>query len=72
MRALVQFGLANAGTAAVLVIFVALITWIWKNPRLAHALWLIVLLRLIAPPLFQLPLCAPDWLAQRSAPIQSS
>src|ERR1700678_2382068 len=71
MEALIQFGIANAGAAAVLAIGVALITRVWRNPRLAHALWLIVLLRLVAPPLFRIPVSSPDWLAQRTPAIQS-
>jgi beta-lactamase regulating signal transducer with metallopeptidase domain len=70
MGALIQFGLANAGAAAVLAIGVAIVTRVWRNPHLAHALWLIVLLRLVAPPLFQIPLHSPDWLARRSPAIQ--
>jgi len=70
MGALIQFGLANAAAAAVLAIGVALITRVWRNPHLAHALWLIVLLRLVAPPLFRIPVSSPDWLAQRTPAVQ--
>ncbi len=70
MGALIQFGLANAAAAAVLAIGVALITRVWRNPHLAHALWLIVLLRLVAPPMFQIPLHSPNWLAGQSPAVQ--
>jgi len=70
MGALIQFGLANAAAAAVLAMCVALITRVWRNPHLAHALWLIVLLRLVAPPLFRIPVSSPDWLAQRTPAVQ--
>lgn len=32
------------------------VTGLWRNPRLAHALWLLVLAKLIAPPVVGLPL----------------
>ncbi len=70
MGPLIQLGLANAAAAAVLAIGVALITRVWRNPHLAHALWLIVLLRLVAPPLFRIPVSSPDWLAQRTPAVQ--
>jgi beta-lactamase regulating signal transducer with metallopeptidase domain/multidrug resistance efflux pump len=71
MEALVRFGLANAGAAAVLAIFVALVTRIWRNPYFAHALCLLVLLRLVAPSFVQIPVHTPDWLARWPASIHS-
>src|ERR1700733_5709056 len=68
MAALVQIGLANACSAALLAVLVAVITRIWRNPHLAHALWLIVLLRLVAPPVFEVPLPAPQWIARQTLP----
>jgi beta-lactamase regulating signal transducer with metallopeptidase domain len=64
MGTCLQIGLTNALWAAVLAIFVSAVTRIWRNPHLAHALWLIVLLRLVAPPVFQLPLQTPAWLTR--------
>jgi beta-lactamase regulating signal transducer with metallopeptidase domain len=70
MEALLQFGLANAAAAALLAIVVATVTRFWRNPYLAHVLWAIVLLRLIAPPMLQIPLRAPEWFARQPAAIQ--
>jgi beta-lactamase regulating signal transducer with metallopeptidase domain len=64
MGTCLQIGLTNALWAAVLAVFVAAVTRVWRNPHLAHALWLIVLLRLVAPPLFQVPLQTPAWLTR--------
>src|SRR5580704_3822785 len=68
MAALVQIGLANACSAALLAVLVAVMTRIWRNPHLAHALWLIVLLRLVAPPVFPISLSAPQWITRQTLP----
>jgi beta-lactamase regulating signal transducer with metallopeptidase domain len=65
MESLLMIGLENAVAAALLAGCVALITRFWKNPHIAHVLWLIVLLRLVAPPVVQIPFAAPNWLAQQ-------
>jgi len=56
MQAFFEILLANTACALVL----AAIAWIvnrWaKNPALKHALWLLVLIKLVTPPLFRVPL----------------
>ena len=56
--------LANGALASVLALFVWMLgTWI-KRPALLHLLWVLVLLRLIAPPLLTIDVApARDWLA---------
>ena len=51
MEQFFQHGLSNAAMAALLAIAAAIATRIWRNPYFAYAIWLIVLVRLIAPPL---------------------
>jgi beta-lactamase regulating signal transducer with metallopeptidase domain len=70
MEALLQFGLANAASAALLAIVVAAVTRFWRNPYLAHVLWAIVLLRLVAPPMIQIPFRTPEWFARQPAAVQ--
>jgi beta-lactamase regulating signal transducer with metallopeptidase domain len=48
--------LANALVALFLAVLAALVSFRTRRPALAHALWLIVLLKLITPPLF-----SPHW-----------
>src|ERR687887_524383 len=60
MDTLLEVGLANALLAAGLGLAVALVTRVWRRPALAHALWLLVLLKLITPPLVPLRL---GWLS---------
>ena len=57
MQHLLQFGLSNAVAAAVLAVLAAVATRVWRNPHFAYALWFVVLLRLMAPPL------VPRWRA---------
>jgi beta-lactamase regulating signal transducer with metallopeptidase domain len=49
-------GLANALVAAFLAVAVAGITRLWRRPAVAHALWLLVLLKLVTPPFVVVPL----------------
>ncbi|MBW2527156.1 MAG: TonB family protein [Deltaproteobacteria bacterium] len=48
--------LSNALAAAALAVGVAILTRRLRWPAAAHLLWLAVLLRMVAPPLFQIPL----------------
>jgi beta-lactamase regulating signal transducer with metallopeptidase domain len=70
MESLLQFGLANAAAAALLAIVVATVTRFWRNPYVAHVLWAIVLLRLVAPPMLQIPFRTPEWFARQPAATQ--
>jgi beta-lactamase regulating signal transducer with metallopeptidase domain len=56
MDTLLQIGLANAAFATVLAVLVAAIGSLCRRPALTHALWLVVLVRLVMPPLAVLPL----------------
>jgi beta-lactamase regulating signal transducer with metallopeptidase domain len=65
MTSLLQIGLANALCAAVLAA-AALAAGRWsRRPALAHSLWLLVLVKLVTPPLFTWPLA---WLPAAPAP----
>jgi beta-lactamase regulating signal transducer with metallopeptidase domain len=64
MSALLQIALTNA----VLALGLAVIAWassFLRRPAVTHALWLLVLLRLVMPPVWQLPL--PVWKAGHEA-----
>src|SRR5687767_3429124 len=53
MSTLVALGLANAAIAALLAIPAYLVSRRGRRPALAHALWLLVLLKLLTPPLIR-------------------
>ncbi|HWB11894.1 MAG TPA: M56 family metallopeptidase [Pirellulales bacterium] len=44
----------NVVAALVLSVLVYALTRVWRNPPVAHVLWLVVLLRLVAPPVVRL------------------
>jgi beta-lactamase regulating signal transducer with metallopeptidase domain/TolA-binding protein len=66
---LLHAAVANALTATLLALPVALAARVCRRPALAHALWLLVLLKLITPPLFPVRLPWADPLA--AAPEQA-
>jgi beta-lactamase regulating signal transducer with metallopeptidase domain len=62
--ALLQIALVNAVLAALLACVVALIARKVRRPALVHALWLVVLVKLVTPPAFEVPVpfVAANWL----------
>jgi WD40 repeat protein/beta-lactamase regulating signal transducer with metallopeptidase domain len=62
MSTLLAFGLTNAVCAAVLALLALAVSRATRRPALAHALWLLVLLKLVTPPLFgpSLPVLPAD------------
>jgi beta-lactamase regulating signal transducer with metallopeptidase domain len=55
MHMLLEVGLGNAAAAAALALVAAAVARLSRRPALAHALWLLVLLKLVTPPLLPLP-----------------
>ncbi len=55
-----MFAAHNTIVALVLALFVYGLTRLWRNPPVAHVLWLLVLLKLVAPPVMRV-----DWPALR-------
>jgi len=51
MEHLLLISVSNAVTATILAVGVALLSWKIRRPAVLHLLWLLVLLRLLAPPL---------------------
>jgi beta-lactamase regulating signal transducer with metallopeptidase domain len=49
---ILEIGLSNALMASVLALAAFAVSRLWRRPALAHALWLLVLIKLITPPLF--------------------
>jgi beta-lactamase regulating signal transducer with metallopeptidase domain len=73
MEQLFQHGLSNAAAAALLAFLAASATRIWRNPHFAYAAWLIVLVRLVAPPLVavNVPMPAASTLANYGSTLVS-
>jgi bla regulator protein blaR1 len=60
MNALLQIGLTNAAMAAVLAVAAAGAGKICRRPALVHALWVLVLVKLVTPPLVVVPISLPE------------
>ena len=63
MQALVETALSNALVASVLAL-VAFAVSRWRRPALAHGLWLLVLIKLVTPPL--VPIYLPPLAEQQN------
>src|SRR5687768_7442036 len=60
MEPLLGIGLANVALAALLAVAVLLLGRAWRRPALLRCRWLLVLLKLLSPPLLPLPILAPE------------
>jgi beta-lactamase regulating signal transducer with metallopeptidase domain/flagellar motility protein MotE (MotC chaperone) len=59
MDSLLQIGLSNAVVATALALVAAFASFMWRRrPALVHGLWLLVLLKLLTPPLAWIPIPA--------------
>jgi beta-lactamase regulating signal transducer with metallopeptidase domain len=65
MDTLLHAGLSNAAAAAVLAVIAAIVGYFCRRPAVRHALWLLVLLKLVTPPLVDVPV---PWLANAATP----
>src|SRR5262245_27909805 len=72
MTAFLEAGLRNAAMATVLALAVAIITRIVRRPAFAHALWLVVLLRLVMPPIWTVPINLSHLSEARAGSVNSS
>src|SRR6516225_10513342 len=59
MPPLLQIVLSNAVMACVLALLAAGVTYFVRRPALAHGLWLLVLLKLVTPPIIPLQISWP-------------
>jgi beta-lactamase regulating signal transducer with metallopeptidase domain/protein involved in polysaccharide export with SLBB domain len=55
MTILLEIGLINAALVTVLALGVWLVTCFWRQPVFVHAMWVIVLVKLITPPMVTIP-----------------
>src|SRR6516164_9520251 len=64
MDTFLDMGLSNALVAGMLVLVIGIFGRVWRRPTLLHSLWLVVLLKLITPPLWPVPVTWPAlWLS---------
>ena len=65
METLLRIGLSNAVAALLLALLVVAVACVWRRPAVLHALWLLVLVKLVTPPLVWLP---EPWAEPPAAP----
>ena len=71
MSTLLATGLTNVVMATALALCAVVVGRLWKKPALNHALWLLVLLKLVTPPLVPVTVVLPAAAAapeERAAP----
>jgi len=56
MDSILHFLLSNALVATVLAFVLVLVGALWRHPRLLHMLWVIVLVKLVTPPIVTVPI----------------
>ena len=72
MQPLLDAVLSNLIVASAIAATALILARFWKNPILLHLLWLLVLIKLVTPPVVSWS-CLPDWspsFARPSAPLQ--
>lgn len=71
MISLVETGLMNALLAVGLALPILILGRIWHRPALVHAFWILVLIKLVSPPLYQiqLPWQMPVWPTSETAQV---
>ena len=55
MSLLLEIALSNAVVATLLALLVVLVSRFCRRPALIHGLWLVVLLKLVTPPVIPVP-----------------
>jgi len=72
VETLLDAGLSNAVTATFLALLVACLGWVLaRRPAVLHCLWLLVLLKLVTPPLYEVAIPWPRPFAAIQEPAQS-
>ncbi len=72
MDTLLRVGLTNAVAAGALALLAAAVGYFCRRPALRHALWLLVLLKLVTPPLIDIPVWRAVPSAEAAAPPADS
>ena len=64
MHPLVEVALLNAVIATILALLAAVVGGWFRRPALTHVLWLLVLVKLVTPPVWRVPMLERDWVSQ--------
>jgi len=69
MDSVLHFLLSNSLVAAILAFVLVLVGRLWRHPGLLHMLWLIVLVKLVTPPVVTVPI---RWSWETAGEVQAS
>ena len=58
-QSMFEAGISNVAVASLMAVIVLAVTRVWKNPHVAHVLWLLVLVKLVSPPLWHISIPVP-------------
>ena len=72
MIRIVEWAIANSLTVAVLAPIVFLVGHVCRQPAVRHGLWVLLLIKLVTPPLFPVEISLPDLLPSRAAATSAS
>lgn len=72
MIRIVEWAIANSLTVAVLAPIVFLIGHVCRQPAVRHGLWVLLLIKLVTPPLFPVEISVPDLLPSRAVATSAS
>src|SRR6516164_1414510 len=72
MESLLNIGLSNAFAALVLAALAFVMDRTLRRPAVSHLFWLLVLVKLVTPPLVRLPLPWPSNWSPQSAAVPAS
>ncbi len=64
MHPLVEAAVFNAVIVTFFALIVMVVSWSLRRPALTHVLWLLVLVKLLAPPVFRVPLLEREWVSR--------
>src|SRR5437660_701209 len=67
MQTILEIALSNAVMVTVLALLAATVSRVCRRPALAHGLWLLVLLKLVTPPLVPVSI---SWLSLAAIPVE--
>jgi bla regulator protein blaR1 len=54
--------LSNVIVASLLAVLATIVGWRLRRPAMAHSLWVLVLIKLVTPPIVQLAIPVPNWI----------
>ena len=68
-NAILSWTVSNIVLAGLLAVLAFVVSRLWRNPQVAHALWLLVLIKLVTPPIVSIENPWPKAIDNKPAPV---